>query len=111
MLSREVSKADVILALRSNLKQNKKLRQIASARSITIYAIHNSTVTQITRALKKMLEINAVSFIKWSEFCFGKTAIEIEALTEVKHSIEKIVIHKEQSVELLPRLGLSLIHI
>ena len=105
VLSREVSKADVILALRSNLKQNKKLRQIASARSITIYAIHNSTVTQITRALKKMLEINSVSFIKWSEFCFGKTEIEIEALTEVKYSIKKIVIHKEQSVELLPRLG------
>jgi len=105
VLSREVSKADVILALRSNLKQNKKLRQIASARSITIYAIHNSTVTQITRALKKMLEINSVSFIKWSEFCIGKTEIEIEALTEVKHGIEKIVINKEQSVELLPRLG------
>nr|YP_009628647.1 hypothetical protein [Acrochaetium secundatum]QBX88430.1 hypothetical protein [Acrochaetium secundatum] len=104
-LSREVSKADVILALRSNLKQNKKLRQIASARSITIYAIHNSTVTQITRALKKMLEINSVSFIKWSEFCVDKTETEIEALTEVKHSIEKIVIQKEQAVELLPRLG------
>jgi len=105
VLSREVSKADVILALRSNLKQNKKLRQIASARSITIYAIHNSTVTQITRALKKMLEINSVSFIKWSEFCVGKTETEIEALTEVKNGIEKIVINKEQAVELLPRLG------
>ena len=105
VLSREVSKADVILALRSNLKQNKKLRQIASARSITIYAIHNSTVTQITRALKKMLEINSVSFIKWSEFCVGKTETEIEALTEVKYGIEKIVIHKQQAVELLPRLG------
>ena len=81
LLSREISKADVILALRSNLKQNIKLRRIAGARRITIYTIHSNTIIQITRALKKMLELNQVSFIKWSEFCYGKTLLEIEALS------------------------------
>nr|YP_010988281.1 hypothetical protein UYM82_pgp098 [Rhodochorton tenue]WOK79477.1 hypothetical protein [Rhodochorton tenue] len=105
VLSREVSKSDVILALRSNLKQNTKLRQIASLRKITIYTIHSSTVTQITRALKKMLEVNSVSFIKWSEFCSGKTELEREALNEAKNAIEKVVIFRKHSVELLPRLA------
>lgn len=104
-LSKEVSKADVILALRSNLKQNMKLRQIARAKQITIYTIHSSTVPQITRALKKMLEINSVSFIKWSEFCADKTPEQIIALNEAKWAIEKIVIMKEQPVELLSSLA------
>ena len=104
-LSKEVSKADVILALRSNLKQNMKLRQIARAKQITIYTIHSSTVPQITRALKKMLEINSVSFIKWSEFCADKTVEQIIALNEAKWAIEKIVIMKRQPVELLSSLA------
>jgi stage III sporulation protein SpoIIIAA len=105
VLSREVSKADVILALRSNLKQNTKLRQMASLRRITIYTIHSSSVIQITRALKKMLELNSVSFIKWSEFCSCKTEAEIEALSEAKHAIEKVIVYRKESVELLPRLA------
>ena len=100
-LSKEVGKADVILALRANLKQNAKLRQIARAKHITIYTIHSSTIPQITRALKKMLEINAVSFMKWSEFCEDKTPEQILALNEARWAIEKIVIMKEKPVELL----------
>nr|YP_009315372.1 Hypothetical protein ycf45 [Yamadaella caenomyce]SCW23827.1 Hypothetical protein ycf45 [Yamadaella caenomyce] len=104
-LSREVGKADVILALRSNLKLNNKLRQIAKTRRITIYTIHTSTLPQITRALKKMLEINSVAFIRWSEFCLGKTQEQIKALNEAKWAIEKIVIAKKQPVELLSCLA------
>nr|YP_009313532.1 Hypothetical protein ycf45 [Galaxaura rugosa]SCW21786.1 Hypothetical protein ycf45 [Galaxaura rugosa] len=105
MLSREISKADVILALRSNLKQNTKLRQIARTRRITIYTIHSSTVPQITRALKKMLEIHVVSCVKWSDIFQGKTDEQLSALYEVKWAIEKIVLTKKQSVELLSSLA------
>nr|YP_009315576.1 Hypothetical protein ycf45 [Liagora brachyclada]SCW24234.1 Hypothetical protein ycf45 [Liagora brachyclada] len=105
LLCREIGRADVILALRSNLKLNSKLRQIARSKRITIYTIHTSTVPQITRALKKMLEINSVSFIRWSEFCSGKTVEETQALNEAKWAIEKIVIAKKQPVELLSCLA------
>nr|YP_009314348.1 Hypothetical protein ycf45 [Liagora harveyana]SCW22602.1 Hypothetical protein ycf45 [Liagora harveyana] len=105
LLCREIGRADVILALRSNLKLNSKLRKIARSKRITIYTIHTSTVPQITRALKKMLEINSVSFIRWSEFCSGKTIEETQALNEAKWAIEKIVIAKKQPVELLSCLA------
>nr|YP_009315779.1 Hypothetical protein ycf45 [Trichogloeopsis pedicellata]SCW24437.1 Hypothetical protein ycf45 [Trichogloeopsis pedicellata] len=105
LLCKEIGKADVILALRSNLKLNSKLRQIARAKRITIYTIHTSTVPQITRALKKMLEINSVSFIRWSEFCADKTTEQKEALNEARWAIEKIVIAKKQPVELLSCLA------
>ena len=105
LVCREIGRADVILALRSNLKLNSKLRQIARSKRITIYTIHTNTVPQITRALKKMLEINSVSFIRWSEFCSGKTTEEAAALNEAKWAIEKIVIAKKQPVELLSCLA------
>jgi len=105
LLCKEVSKSDVILALRTNLKQNKKLRQIARDRSMTIYTIHSNTVPQITRALKKIIEIKASALIHWTEVCAGKTGKDLEALCEVRYAIEKIVVVNRQSVELLPRLA------
>nr|WCH55555.1 hypothetical protein [Hypnea pseudomusciformis] len=61
VLTKDVLQADVILALRSNVKQNTKLRQIAKSRQMTIYTIHNTTVPHITRALRQILNIYKVS--------------------------------------------------
>jgi stage III sporulation protein SpoIIIAA len=104
-VSSEISNADVILALRSNIKQNTKLRQLAQARRIIIYTIHGNTIPQINRALKRMVQINTVSKLKWSDLCIGKTSEQIDALTETKRAIEKIVISKKKPVELLSRLA------
>nr|YP_009294201.1 hypothetical protein Palma_009 [Palmaria palmata]AOM67641.1 hypothetical protein Palma_009 [Palmaria palmata] len=105
ILCKEVSKSDVILALRTNLKQNKKLRQIARDRSMTIYTIHSNTVPQVTRALKKIIEMKASPLINWTEVCVYRTGKDLEALCEVRYAIEKIIIVKRESVELLPRLA------
>jgi stage III sporulation protein SpoIIIAA len=105
LIVKELSKADIILALRSNIKQNTKLRQIAHSKHLTIYTIHSSTIPQITRALKKILQINSISQIKWTELCSGKTIEEINALNEVRWGIEKIVVLKKEPVELLYRFA------
>lgn len=60
ILTKDVFKSDVILALRSNIKQNTKLRQMAKSRKMTIYTIHSSTVPYITRALRQILNVNKV---------------------------------------------------
>nr|YP_009293807.1 hypothetical protein Ahnf_010 [Ahnfeltia plicata]AOM65495.1 hypothetical protein Ahnf_010 [Ahnfeltia plicata]UAT97123.1 hypothetical protein Ahn.pli.UK.pt_185 [Ahnfeltia plicata]UAT97328.1 hypothetical protein Ahn.pli.Chile.pt_185 [Ahnfeltia plicata] len=104
-LTRDVIQADIILALRSHVKQNTKLRQIAKSRQITIYTIHSSTVPHITRALRQMLNLNIVNYINWQQLCINKNMSEIEALEEVRIAIERIVFEKKQSVELLPRLA------
>jgi stage III sporulation protein SpoIIIAA len=101
ILSTEINDADVILALKSNIKQNIKLRQFASARRITIYTIHGNTIPQITRALKKMLQINIIAHLTWSDLCGEKTKQEIGSLNEARWAIEKIVIAKRKPVELL----------
>lgn len=105
VLTRDVIQADFILALRSNIKQNTKLRQIARSRKITIYTIQNSTVPHITRALRQMLNMNKISYTNWRQICKNKKIKEVAALAEVRFAIEKIVLGRNQSVELLPRFA------
>ena len=54
---------------------------------------------------KKILQINSISQIKWTELCSGKTIEEINALNEVRWGIEKIVVLKKEPVELLYRFA------
>nr|WCH56150.1 hypothetical protein [Calliblepharis sp.] len=105
LLTKDVLQSDVILALRSNVKQNTKLRQIAKSRQMTIYTIHNTTVPYITRALRQILNIYKVFYLNWQQLCVNKKSIEIEALEETRIAIEKIVVEKKQSIELIPRIA------
>jgi len=99
VLTRDIIQADVILALRSNIKQNTKLRQ-----QVTIYTIQNNTVPHMTRALRQILSMNRFSYVNWKRLCSDKKGGELTALSEARLAIEKIVIGKKQSVELLCRL-------
>nr|QCI08658.1 hypothetical protein [Sphondylothamnion multifidum] len=105
VLTRDIMKADIILALRSNIKYNNKIRQLAKSKKITIYTIHSSTTNNIMRALKKMLNLYNTNYICFNELCKNKTKIQLQALLEMKFAIEKIIILKHHSVELLPRIA------
>lgn len=104
-VTKDILRSDVILALRSNMKQNTKLRQIAKSRHIIIYTIYNSTEPYITRALKQILKMNQVLNVNLLQSYESKENLKVEALTEVRIAIEKIVIGKKQPVELLSRLA------
>lgn len=104
-ITQEIGKADVILSLRSQVKQNEHLRKIAHNKALTIYTIHNNTIQQISRALRKMLSINRVSQVQWFRICHDKNLDEIDALNETRWAIEKVVLQKKQPVELLSRLA------
>lgn len=67
LITKDVLKSDVILALRSNVKQNTKLRQIAKSRQITIYTVYHNNVTHITRALRQILTLNMMDDIHWKK--------------------------------------------
>nr|AYR06247.1 hypothetical protein [Renouxia sp.] len=107
IITKDAIKADAILTLRSSVKQNAKLRQIARSRHITIYTIHSSTIPHITRALRKILDLNMATHINWHGLCKGKTVEQIDALEEVRNAIEKVVIRKKRTVELLARFATS----
>lgn len=102
-ITRDIVNADVILAIRANVKQNLKLRQIAKKKHITIYTIYNDSVSNIIRALKQMINTTHLFQINWKSLLLEDKLFEIKALLEVKRAIDSIVVLKKQSIQLLFR--------
>ncbi|MFY7833420.1 MAG: R3H domain-containing nucleic acid-binding protein, partial [Pseudanabaena sp.] len=105
-ITKDLDEADIVLALRSQIRTSSKVRQVAEARQIPIHAIKTSTLPQITRALRRILHIDespADTISDLNMFAYGDSEDEIEALEETRLAVEQIVIPKSQPVELLPR--------
>jgi stage III sporulation protein SpoIIIAA len=105
-LTKEMGDADAVLALRSQVKNHSKLRQIAKSRQIPVHAIKSNSIPQITRGLRRILNLDNPSLPETDDmllFVQNKTDDEIEALEEARLAVEQIVIPTGQPVELLPR--------
>ncbi len=106
VLTKDMDSADAVLGLRSHVKNHSKLRSIAQARQVPIHAVKASTIPQITRALRHLLDMDDPSTPDVADlrlFTQSGTEDEIEALEEARLAVEQIVIPKGQPVELLPR--------
>lgn len=106
LLTKDMDSADVVLALRSHIKNHSKLRHLAKTRQLTIYTVKSNSMPQIIRALQRMLKLDAEvdeEPINLSLFSRSGDEDEIEALEEARLAVEQIVIPKGQPVELLPR--------
>ena len=106
VLTKDLDQADVIFALRSNIKHHGKLRQIARNRQIPIHTIKSSSLPQIARGLRRLMNMDEPGkseVMDFQLFVTGKQNDEIEALEEARLAVEQIVIPKGQPVELLPR--------
>jgi stage III sporulation protein SpoIIIAA len=106
VLTKDLNSADVVLALRSQLKSQSKLRQIAKTHQIPVHAVKSNTIAQITRTLQRIVGMDDPSVPEAADmrlFTRGGDEDEIEALEEARLAVEQIVIPKGQPVELLPR--------
>jgi len=106
VLTKDIDSADSILALRSHVKNQSKLRHVARVRQVPINMIKASTIPQITRALRRLLDMDDPSTTDEYElglFAQSGSEDEIDALEEARLAVEQIVIPKGQPVELLPR--------
>ena len=102
LLTQDPANADVILALRSSVKKNNRLRQMAKSKRITIYTIYSSSIPHITRALRKVFNLNRLFSFKTLYLYTNKNIYILECLEETREAIEKIVLGKQQMVEVLP---------
>ena len=105
-LTKDMDSADAVLALRAHVKNHSKLRHIAKIRHIPIHTIKASTIPQISRTLRRMLDMDEPGIpdaADLSLFAHSGSDDEIEALEEARLAVEQIVIPKGQPVELLPR--------
>ncbi len=102
LLTRDLLKADCVLSIKSYVKYNNKIRQIAKFRNIIIYTIQNNNKQNITRALTQILNTQKVMSFSWHRLFSNKNFIELSALIETKYAIEKVVLLYKESVELMP---------
>jgi stage III sporulation protein SpoIIIAA len=105
ILTKDIDNADAVLALRSHVKNHSKLRQFAKSRQVPIHTIKASSIPQIARGLRRMLDMDDPGIPEAADFDLlrGDNDDEIEALEEARLAVEQIVIPKGQPVELLPR--------
>ncbi|MBD2136056.1 AAA family ATPase [Anabaena sp. FACHB-1237] len=106
ILTKDLDNADAILALRSHIKNHAKLRQMAKARHLPIHIIKSSTIPQITRGLRRLLNMDDPENSDERELqllLHSGSDDEMDALEEARLAVEQIVIPKGQPVELLPR--------
>ncbi len=106
VLTKDIDSADVVLALRSNVKNHSKLRQMAKNRHVPIYTINSSTIPKIAHTLQRMLQGDDAGIPELTDlsiFTQNGSDDELEALEEARLAVEQIVIPKGQPVELLPR--------
>ena len=106
VLTKDINQADVVIALRSQLKHHSKLRQIAQVGQVPIHPVKSNTIPQITRVLRRLVGMEDLSTPETTDLRLFTTASsedEIEALEEARLAVEQIVIPKGQPVELLPR--------
>ncbi len=105
-LTKDIDSADVVLTLRSHTRKQSKLRLMAKTRHVPIHVIKNSSLAQIAKALRRLLDLEDLSTPELAElslFAHQGSEDEIEALEEARLAVEQIVIPKGQPVELLPR--------
>ncbi|MBD2775901.1 R3H domain-containing nucleic acid-binding protein [Iningainema tapete] len=106
VLTKDIDSADAILALRSHVKNHAKLRHMAKVRQVPIHMIKSSTIPQISRGLRRLLNIDEPEITDDNElqlFLHNGSDDEMDALEEARLAVEQIVIPKGQPVELLPR--------
>jgi stage III sporulation protein SpoIIIAA len=105
-LTKDLDDADVVVALRSQIKHHSKLRNIVRDRNIPIYTVKSNTIPQVTRIFRQILNLDDPNIPEPTDlrlFTQAGNDDEIEALEEARLAVEQIVIPKGQPVELLPR--------
>jgi hypothetical protein len=108
LLTKDIDGADAVLALRSHLKTQGKLKQMARSRHLPVHTLKSNTVPQMIRTLQRLLDLDASHVneaVDLNLFARSGAEDELEALEEARLAVEQIVIPKGQPVELLPRSG------
>jgi stage III sporulation protein SpoIIIAA len=106
-LTREIDDADVVLALRTHVRDKGKITAVAHSRQIPVHTVKANTIAHITRAVRRILGIDepAVPGGDLDMGLFGPfdSNDELEAMEEARLAVEQVVLPKGQPVELLPR--------
>ena len=107
IITKEIQYADAILALANLVKNNRKLKQIAHSKKITIHTIQSNNLLQIAKALRLLAKRKEVIPIKpttnTKKFADLISQEFLTPLEETRLAIEEVVIAKNIPIDLIPR--------
>ncbi|MDX2271122.1 MAG: R3H domain-containing nucleic acid-binding protein [Cyanobacteriota bacterium] len=107
-VTKDLNSADIVLALRSHVRNRSKIQQLAQARQIPVHTVKANNLLALSKALRQILhletEMGEVDGDSDFDLLLQPSASDQnEALEEARLAVEQIVIPKSQPVELLPR--------
>lgn len=100
-VTRHVTEADAIVALRSSCRPGSKMMRVAEDYEIPIFFAKTNTMPQIQRAIREALNSDAGTFLEQLSEIPAQDETEV-ALQEAREAIE-VVLAQDQSIELTPR--------
>jgi stage III sporulation protein SpoIIIAA len=100
-ITRQVTEADAIIALRSSCRPGSKMMRVAEDYEIPIYFAKTNTMPQIQRSIREALNSDAGSFMEQMVEMPAQDEMEI-ALQEAREAIE-VALNRDQPIELAPR--------
>jgi stage III sporulation protein AA len=107
IITKEIQYADAILAVANLVKNNRKLKQIAHSKKITIHTTQSNSLLQLAKALRLLAKKNSIDILKNKNGTDNLAkVINKEFLTpleEVRLVIEEIVNFKNVAIDLFPR--------
>ncbi len=98
VLTRNLETARVILSQREHAKKDSKLEHLAERHQLPIHIVEASTVSEITRTLRRLLGMDEKHF-----YTEGSSSDKMAALEEARLAVERVVIPLRQPMDLLPR--------
>jgi hypothetical protein len=106
VLTKYVSDADAIVALRSHARKHDNLQRLAKNQQIPLHVVKANTPAHLTRTLRQLLGMDSRDDRQDWEMNFEEARDrneELAALEEARLAVEQVVIPQQQPVELLPR--------
>jgi len=98
-----LDQADVVLSVRQKLGRQPELRRQAREAGIPILVIKSDTLSQVERALERLLSRRDSESAHRDSIDSGDQSDTSEALEECRLAIEQVVVPQGRPVELLPR--------
>jgi len=105
VLTRDIDHAHGVVALSCHAKDQSRLQHVAKSHQVPIHLIEANTISEITRTLRQLLNMQEASTNDELENRFDQNGHEdeLEALEEARLAVEQVVLSRKQPVELLPR--------
>ena len=95
---KDIESADVVLALRSNVRNQSKLRHLARTAEFPCTQLRPGTIPHVARALRRLLDMDDPGTPEVADlalFARSGTSDKLEALEETRLAVEQIVIPRD----------------